>query len=132
MFARTLTSDPAQIAPARHAIEAFAQQNGFDEVAAGEIGLCINEALANIIRHAYRGKSGQPIQFSASVHNGSIELTLRDWGNGKMPDLTWEKRDEDLLTPGGLGLRCLKRMMDQVEFVPQPDGMMLKMARQKR
>jgi hypothetical protein len=30
-----------------------------------------------------------------------------------------------------LGLVCLKQMMHELEFVPQPDGMLLKMTRKK-
>ena len=129
---RRLTSDTADVAPARKAIETFAAGQGFDPVAAGEIGLVLNEALANIIRHAYGGKAGQPVEMRATMNGPVLEIAVRDWGNGKLPDLTREKREQDLLTPGGLGLLCLKKMMDEVEFVPQPDGMMLKMRRQKR
>jgi serine/threonine-protein kinase RsbW len=129
---RRLTSDTAQVGPTRRAIEDFAAEQGFDDVAAGEIGLVVNEALANIIRHAYAGASGEPVELQAAMVGPLLEIRLRDWGNGKIPDLTREKCEQDLLIPGGLGLLCLKKMMDEIEFVPQPDGMMLKMRRQKR
>ena len=43
-----ITSDPATLASTRRAVEMFAAQCGFDETARGEIGLVVNEALANV------------------------------------------------------------------------------------
>src|SRR5215212_368596 len=57
-----ITSDPATLASTRRAVEMFAAQCGFDETARGEIGLVINEALANVMRHAYQGATDQPIE----------------------------------------------------------------------
>ena len=36
------------------------------------------------------------------------------------------------LRPGGLGLPCLKRLLDEAVFEPQPDGMRLRMVKTKR
>src|SRR5947208_16789380 len=58
-------SDPAALAGVRRAVEAFAARAGFDSKAVGEIGLCVNEAMANVIRHAYRGTGSRPIQVTA-------------------------------------------------------------------
>jgi len=127
-----LLSDPAAIAPARRAVEAFATQHGFGDRAVSEIGLCFNEAVANIIRHAYEGRPGQPIAIDCHVDASGLTLSLRDWGNGRVPDMHRDPPDPALLEPGGLGLPCLKQLLDKVEFVPQADGMLLKMFRRRR
>jgi anti-sigma regulatory factor (Ser/Thr protein kinase) len=128
-----LTSDPANIAPARRAVEAFATRLGFSETAVADIGLCINEALANVIRHAYGGKTDQPVLVVAEQIDDPVDsparalrVTIRDWGSGVNP-AALPPRQHDPLQPGGLGLICLRRLMDHVEFVPQPDGMLLTM-----
>src|ERR1051326_2890262 len=59
-----LRSDTAEIAPARRAIEHFAASWGFDAAAQADIGLCANEALANVIRHAYANSKAKPIEVS--------------------------------------------------------------------
>lgn len=125
-----LTSDTANLAPSRKAVEQLAAAIGFDERAVGEIGLCVNEALANVMRHAYGSASGEPIELEALPTEDGIEIRVRDWGSGVVPSArTDETRDP--LTPGGLGLVCLGRMMSRVVYHPQPDGMLLVMTRKK-
>ena len=129
-----IRSEAAQIAPIRHQIEDFARQAQFDEAAVGQIGLCVNEALANVIRHAYDGAAGRPIVVTAECrldengpahsHGKQICVTIRDWGKGNNP-ADCAPKCKDPLRPGGLGMICLREWMDQVTFVPQPDGMLL-------
>ncbi len=123
-----VTSDPANLARVRRAVEDFAGRSGFDSVAVAEIGLVINEALANIIRHAYDGATDKPVQIDADFQRGELVLSVRDWGKGKKPPA---KPRHDPLTPGGLGLVCLNTLMDEIEFLQQPDGMLLRMKRSR-
>ena len=130
-----LTSDAIRIAPARRALEAWAAANGFDAQCAQDLGLCFNEALANIIRHAYGNQSDKPIHVVAQMladqdaaHTPGktkiARITLRDWGNGANP-APMPPGPYDPLRPGGLGMLCLCRLMDEVTFSPQADGMLL-------
>jgi len=73
-----VTSDPAHLASVRKAVEALAAAAGFGDCDVGEIGLCLNEAMANIIRHAYAGKTDRPIQLGALVTGDGITIELRD------------------------------------------------------
>jgi anti-sigma regulatory factor (Ser/Thr protein kinase) len=128
-------SDPAHLAAVRTAIESLCEEAGFDAKATGEIGLVVNEAIANIIRHAYGSASDQPIQMRAEIKGNSkdaeIHISLRDWGNGKLPAGLGKRKPADPLTPGGLGLVCMHNMMDQILFTPQPRGMLLTMRRKR-
>jgi anti-sigma regulatory factor (Ser/Thr protein kinase) len=126
----TIQSDPAQIAAVRKATEDIAQAAGLDEQAVAEVGLCVNEALANVIRHAYGGAKDRPIVISAYCQDGGMVVTIRDWGNGVNP-ASLPPRPYDPLEPGGLGLICLWRMMSQVTYLPQGDGMLLVMKKHK-
>lgn len=124
----TIPSDPAAIAPARRAVEELGAALGMSDRAVGDVGLCVNEALANVIRHAYQNVRGRPIAVAADCRDGALVVTIRDWGNGVDPS-TLPPRPYDALEPGGLGLICLRRMMTRVEYVPQADGMLLVMTR---
>src|SRR4051812_7354403 len=94
-----VTSEAANLAAVRRAVEAYARAAGFDDAATSDIGLVLNEAMANVIRHAYAGQSGRPIEVdaepapfattvagaSAVASNGdgiALRIRLRDWGNG--------------------------------------------------
>ncbi|HWE03664.1 MAG TPA: ATP-binding protein [Tepidisphaeraceae bacterium] len=122
-----ITSDPACLKPVRHAVEAFCQSCGFDDKSTGEIGLVVNEAIANVTRHAYGGATDRPVQLRARYDDNVIEISLRDWGSGHDPSRCPPKKDP--MVPGGLGMVCLRQLMDEMRFVPQPDGMLLTMKR---
>ena len=131
-----VASDPANLAGVRKAIEEFAAGMGFDEKAVAEIGLCVNEAMANVIRHAYQGRTDRPVHVTAAAEKADggkeqITITLRDWGNGVDPS-TLPQRPHDPHTPGGVGLICLRQWMDQVLYTRQPDGMLTTLIRRKR
>ena len=124
-------SHPANLASVRKQIETYALEQGFDEKAVAEIGLVVNEAMANVIRHAYDNRFDRPIHVSAVMEDpNQLKIAMRDWGKGIDPSKLPPKR-RDPLTPGGVGLICLKQWMDNVVFTPQPDGMLMTMIRRK-
>jgi anti-sigma regulatory factor (Ser/Thr protein kinase) len=124
-------SNTANLSRARKAVEKFCEGTPLDPPARDEIGLVVNEALANIIRHAYDNATGKPIEIKLEKFEDGVSLAIRDWGNGIDP--TDKPRPvHDPLVPGGLGLICLKKLMDTLAFRPQPDGMLLEMTRTTR
>ena len=126
-------SDPARLGEVRKEIEAFAAAAGFTERAVADLGLSVNEAMANVIRHAYSGAPDRPIVVTADLDNCDtvqMRVKIRDWGNGVNP-LDRPPPPFDPTRPGGLGLVCLKQLMDEVVFSPQPDGMLLTMMKRK-
>jgi serine/threonine-protein kinase RsbW len=151
------TSDPVVIADVRRAVEGMAERAGFDAKAVADVGLCVNEAIANVIRHAYAGAAGRPVVITADVQQAAgggagghrppphampscglsdcpptcLRVTIRDWGNAVDPSKL-PPRAPDPETPGGLGLICLRELMDSVVFTPQPDGMLLTLTKRKR
>jgi len=127
-----LNTDPTLLGSARSAIEKLAATHKFDAKSCEEIGLVVNEALANVIRHAYGVGTDGPIQIDVAVLDGELTIKLRDWGKGVNPDmLPPSPASIDPLKPGGLGLMCMRSMMDSVVFEPQPDGMLLTMKRRR-
>ena len=80
-----IDSDPSNLAAARKAVEAFAVAGGFPERASHDMGLCLNEALANVMRHAYGGRRDQPIGITATTDERELIVRVRDWGNGIDP-----------------------------------------------
>jgi anti-sigma regulatory factor (Ser/Thr protein kinase) len=121
-------SSTANLSRARKAVEKFCETTQLDQPARDEIGLVVNEALANVMRHAYEGASDKPIEMKLEPYHGGICLQLRDWGNGKDPTDGF-KHNKDPLVPGGLGLICLKKLTDGIKFTPQTDGMLLEIIR---
>lgn len=130
-FHRRIRSDPRELRACREAVERLALDAGFERRAADELGLCVNEALANVMRHAYAGAADRPIDLSAEFDADRLTVRIRDWGSGVDPT-TLPPRPPDPLRPGGLGLVCMRQMLDDMVFAPQPDGMLLTMVRARR
>jgi len=126
-----ILSDPANLAGTRQAIEALCAENGLDKKSCDEVGLCVNEARANVMRHAYEGATDKPIEVAADAGNGAVRIAIRDWGNGVNP-LDRPLPPPNPLKPGGLGMVCLRQMMDELTFTPQRDGMLLEMTKRKK
>jgi serine/threonine-protein kinase RsbW len=121
-------SSPANLSRVRKAIESFCRQTQLQPAACDEVGLVVNEALANVIRHAYDNAENKPIEVKADLFETGLKIHIRDWGNGQDPSQQ-PRPTHDPLVPGGLGLICMKHLMDEFRFVPQSDGMLLELTR---
>jgi serine/threonine-protein kinase RsbW len=124
----TFKSSPRNLARVRKAVEGFCDGTDLDLPAREEIGLVVNEAVANVMRHAYDNADDKPIELTAERWNGGIKISIRDWGPGIAPPPKAPPDPKDM-TPGGLGLLCIRQLMDEVKFVPKPDGMLLELTR---
>jgi anti-sigma regulatory factor (Ser/Thr protein kinase) len=129
-----VTSDPANLAPVRRACEKYCIEHGLSSAAANDVGLCVNEAMANVTRHAYSGAIDRPIEIVceelAPGEGAGVRVSIRDWGNGVNP-ASLPGREPNPETPGGLGLVCLRRLMDEANYVSQADGIMLVMVKRQ-
>lgn len=123
MLKLELTSDPNLLCAVRGAVERLNESFGFSAEDSRAIIRAVDEALTNIIRHAYSGSPDQPIgvYVRALRPDGSgasptgIEILLCDHG----PEVDPEKlcgRALDDVKPGGLGLHLIQQSMDVVEY----------------
>ncbi|HTW95956.1 MAG TPA: ATP-binding protein [Tepidisphaeraceae bacterium] len=128
-----MLSDPATLRPVRLAGEEFCRQSGLSVKESEEIGLAVNEAIANVMRHQYHGDPTRPIRVTFSRQDGQVKIEIRDWGKpfdpAKLPKGEVRSPDPDQIKPGGLGLICLRKLLDRVEFIPQKDGTLLTMSK---
>jgi serine/threonine-protein kinase RsbW len=123
-----ITSNPANLRVVRAELEEFARTAGMDIESTHNVGLVLNEALANVIRHGYDGATDKPIVVTAENVGNNLELCIRDWAKPFDP-ATIKQKFLGELSPGGLGLVCMKKLMDDVHFERLPDGMLLRMTK---
>ena len=115
----TVFSLPAHLPVVRAATERMCQLIGFDADAAGKIVLSVDEAMTNIIKHAYQGADDKPIEIHLTPirHRGrkGLRICLRDYG--RVVDRS-RIRSRDLadVRPGGLGVHIMSECMDQVDY----------------
>lgn len=118
-----LASNPDTLCVVRSALEPLAQMLGFSDPECRAVVLAVDEALTNIIRHAYQGKAHQPIEISFrriqapqdGVRRPALEILLEDRGI-RVDGSKLCGRDLEDVRPGGLGLHFIKESMDAVEF----------------
>jgi anti-sigma regulatory factor (Ser/Thr protein kinase) len=117
-----LLSDPKLLFVVRGALERLTEIFGFSPPDRRSVTRAVDEALTNIMRHCYNGRTDQPIEIYCSrVPPGSsgqadgLQIMLRDQGPAIDPaKLRGRRLDE--IKPGGLGLHFIKQSMDTVEY----------------
>jgi anti-sigma regulatory factor (Ser/Thr protein kinase) len=119
-----ITSDAANLREVRKQLEQFAQRAQWPREAAEAVGLVVNEALANVIRHGYGGASDRPIVVTAEALPRELRISIRDWAKPFDPATVAQPQAGEL-RPGGLGLLCMRQLMDDVRHERLPDGNLL-------
>lgn len=118
-----LPSNPDTLCVVRNALAPLAQTLGFSDAECRAVVLAVDEALTNIIRHAYQGKADEPIEISFrriqapqdGARRPALEIVLEDRGIS-VDGSKLCSRDLEDVRPGGLGLHFIKESMDAVEF----------------
>jgi serine/threonine-protein kinase RsbW len=117
------TSNPKMLCVVRGALEKLTEMLGLSPEACRAVVLAVDEALTNVIRHAYLGQTDKPVEviFRHSQVRGdegwrdALEIELEDHG---IPVKAEEMRGRSLdeIRPGGLGLHFIRENMDKVKF----------------
>ncbi|MBN1400253.1 MAG: ATP-binding protein [Anaerolineae bacterium] len=85
------------------------------------IQLAVDEAIVNIIEHAYDEDPAGIVELTAEIHPDHLTLRLCDWGasfdSAQVPE-------PDLSAPHehGYGVYLIRELMDQVTYEHDPSG----------
>jgi anti-sigma regulatory factor (Ser/Thr protein kinase) len=116
-----MPSDPRYLPVVRGAIGPLAAVIGWDETECRAITLALDEALANVIRHAYHNCADGLIEMECRESADGLEITLLD--NGSALDRSKIcAREIGCDQPGGLGTHIIKQVMDSVSYEVSPEG----------
>jgi phosphoserine phosphatase RsbU/P len=115
-------SDLDELAAVRSAVRKFCSEIPGQPVPTGrldhlEIG--VNEAVTNIIRHAYQGRPGQPITLDFHATAEEVRIVLLDFGQPFSPESVAQPVF-DGTRDGGFGVYIIRQCFDEVEY--QRDG----------
>jgi anti-sigma regulatory factor (Ser/Thr protein kinase) len=118
-----LGSNPEVLCVVRSAVEQLANAIGFSAPQCREVTRAVDEALANIIRHAYRGRPNRPIAITCYRARHSkqqkgrdcLEIILED--RGAAADRSkLGGRPLDEVRPGGLGMHFIREGIDAMQY----------------
>ena len=101
----------------------IADQAGFNNENQEKIALAVDEACANVIKHAHKFDSRRLIDISIQTDSQKMKITITDKGAGfeineiKDPDI---KKYVKEARHGGLGIYLIKTLMDDVQYEFNP------------
>lgn len=117
-----ILSDIKNLSEARTKVSQFLLEEGIDEPRIiDEIKLAVDEALTNIIEHAYQSQKGKRIDVQLKFNGGRFTVILHDQGRS----FAWEEVPEP--DPGkymmeeredGWGVFLIKNLMDEIIYHP--------------
>jgi anti-sigma regulatory factor (Ser/Thr protein kinase) len=118
-----LQSNPEMLCVVRQAMAQLAETVGFSSADCRAVVLAVDEALTNIIRHAYEGEGDHPMRAEFrhievrrdGEERSALEITLEDDGC-EVDSAKLCGRSLEEVKPGGLGLHFIRECMDTVEF----------------
>ncbi len=113
---------------ARVVIHTFLTFRGVFDKDIFDTELAINEAIANIIQHTYKGDPKYIVMTLNWIEPNELEVLLRDFGP-KVDPSKIKSRELDDIRPGGLGVYIIKRIFDVMEFKNVAEGNLLYLKR---
>jgi serine/threonine-protein kinase RsbW len=114
----SLEADLSKISAVHEFVERRGRDLSLDDPVVCDLKLAVDEAYANIVRHAYCGQEGM-VQLTIEAVTGGVQVTVQDWGAPFEPESI---SCPDVMAPldqrplGGLGLYLIRQIMDQVDF----------------
>jgi anti-sigma regulatory factor (Ser/Thr protein kinase) len=103
----------------RDVTQRMAEGAGFDGEASRQIALAADEAVSNVLEHAYRGEVGHELEIAFVDDGADFVVEVEDTGVGvdprHVPKVDLVRYANERRT-GGLGLHLMGKIMDSVTF----------------
>lgn len=107
----------------REVVGKISKKVGFDDEEASKIELAVDEACANVIKHAYERDQKKPIEIVVKIEFGKLTIIITDQGKGFDPEKLKQPDMKEYLAEmrvGGLGIFLMETLMDEVNFKSSP------------
>ena len=118
-FQISISSDVSNLGAVAAFISNIAEINGLDDGTVYHIQMAVDEAVTNVIEHAYQGRTDGRIDIRCQFSGRNFIVDIDDYGKpfdaGKVP-FPRIKGPLEKRNVGGLGIFFMKKLMDRVEF----------------
>lgn len=115
-----IASDLRNLRRARDFVREFCRDL-LDEDGAGQLDLAVNEAVSNIMKHAYHGRSDQQIHVEAEAFPGHVAIRLHHLGDPFKPS-TAPPPALDGSRESGFGAYIITKCVDEVRYYRDERG----------
>jgi len=121
-----MPSHPRFLSIVRAAVGEVGMVYGLPEESCQGVILAVDEALANVIRHAYKGHHDQEMELNCRIVDDRLEFTLLDYGEAPDPARICGQPLDDV-SLSGRGTHLMKAVMDEMRYERVPRGNQLKL-----
>ncbi len=122
-FTLHVPSSTENLALIREFVSSIGSQSGLDSAEVAQLELAVDEACANVIEHAYGHDTTKEVIVRATFDDETLRIDVEDTGRGFDPSSVQPEELERLIherKTGGLGMRLMKTIMDEVHYEIEP------------
>lgn len=122
-FTLDVPSTTENLAMIREFVTRVAAQAGLSDAEVGQLELAVDEACANVIEHAYGSDRTKQVMVRAIFDADTLRIHVIDTGKGFDPADVPQQELKELIAKrrtGGLGMRLIKTLMDEVHYDMEP------------
>ncbi|MBF0355025.1 MAG: SpoIIE family protein phosphatase [Alphaproteobacteria bacterium] len=112
---------PDRLKMVRRVVTEAATLCALPENRSADLVLAVDEAMQNVIRHAYGGPTDKPVNVEISKEDGHLVVRLTDYAP-PVDQTRIRPRELDDLRPGGLGTHFIQSVLDGHQFEEPPPG----------
>ncbi|MCI0665830.1 MAG: ATP-binding protein, partial [Acidobacteria bacterium] len=112
-------SSTENLALIRDFVTSVGKQAQMNDTDISNLELAVDEACANVIEHAYGHDISKEVIIRAVVDEEAVRISVIDTGHGFDPTKLQQESLEQLISQrksGGLGIRIIKSLMDEVSY----------------
>ena len=118
-FTLQVPSSTENLALIREFVTTVGRQAQLEETDISSLELAVDEACANVIEHAYGHDITKEVVVRAKFDDESLRISVIDEGLGFEQEKAPQESVENLIKErksGGLGIRLIKQLMDDVSY----------------
>lgn len=118
-YRKTISASTKNLSEVRNFVAEHAKNNGFSSSKIADIRLAVDEAITNIIKHAYKGDENHTIEITVKFKKDRVCIELQDTGNSFNLDTFPEPNIREKIKQrkrGGMGVYLIHSLMDDVTY----------------
>jgi anti-sigma regulatory factor (Ser/Thr protein kinase) len=115
----TIPNNTQYLKDVREFIARMVRRSRMERSDENKIVLAVDEAVSNIMKHAYKGGTDGTISLEVIVDQRKFQIIIRDSGKSFDPDVIEEPDLEKYVRTGkkqGLGIYLMRRIMDEIRY----------------
>lgn len=124
-YRKTIPASTKNLSEVRNFVADHATSHGFSRQQIADIRLAVDEAITNIIKHAYNGEEDHTIEIEVKFKNDCVCIQLFDTGTTfnlkTFPQPNIEEKIKQKKR-GGMGVYLIHSLMDDVSYGREDDA----------